>query len=151
MKLWTLNRNSALLACAMLLGLGSVGCEQDCDSCEPAAPHDLAAQMFKSGIHLTWEDASDNENNFIVERWARSSAGSTALYVDLSAELSARPEPPSEVQAFGVHFIELVELPENTEDYLDTDIDPGLTYVYRTRAVNDAGSSLSDELEVTVP
>lgn len=149
MKLSTTKQNSALLGLA--IGLGLAGCEHDCDSCGhdvPAAPHDLEAELYKSGIHLVWEDASDDEDNFVVERWVRASA---ALQYNGLGDLSAKRMPPSMVQAFGVHFIELVELPENTEDYLDTDVDSGLTYVYRIRAVNTAGSSISDELEVVVP
>lgn len=146
MKLRTLNSNTALLTCTVLLCLGPVACEQDCDSCgdEPAAPHDLAAEVFKSGIHLTWEDASDNEDYFVIERGARSAARLRS--VDGPADLSAA----SEVQAFGHHYFELVRLPANTEDYLDTDIDAGLTYFYRVKAVNEAGSATSDEIHVTI-
>lgn len=157
MKHKTLIRDSALLALAMFLslglglGLGVVACEHDCDSCGhdvPATPHDVAAELFKSGVHLTWEDASDDEDNFVVERWARSAA---TVQDGGSAELSADLARPREAQAFGVHFVELVKLPENTEDYFDEDVDGGLTYVYRIKAVNDAGSSTSDEVEITVP
>lgn len=146
MKLRTLNWNTALLACAVLLCLGPVACEQDCDSCggAPAAPHDLAAEVFKSGIHLTWQDASDNEDYFIIERGARSAARLRS--VDGPVDLSAA----SEVQAFGHHYFELVRLPANTEDYLDTDIDAGLTYFYRVKAGNEAGSATSDEIHVTI-
>ena len=114
----------------------------------PAAPHDVALELFKSGVHIRWEDASDDEDSFIVERWARSAA---TLQYDGSGKLSAGLARPSEGQTFGVHFVELVELPENTEDYFDDDVDAGLTYAYRIRAVNDAGSSLSEEVEITVP
>ncbi len=150
MKRRTLNRSSAL-ALALALDLGAVACEHDCDSCghdAPAAPHDVALELFKSGVHITWEDASDDEDSFIVERWARSAA---TLQYDGSGKLSAESARPSEAQAFGVHFVELVKLPENTEDYFDDDVDAGLTYAYRIRAVNDAGSSLSEEVEITVP
>lgn len=145
MKIWTSNWKSALLAPVALLCLGPVACEQDCDSCggEPAAPRDLAAEVYKSGVHLTWEDASDNEDYFVIERGARSAA--TLRRVDGPVDVSAA----SEVQAFGHHYFELVRLPEDTEDYLDTDVDAGLTYFYRVKAVNEAGSATSDEIHVT--
>jgi hypothetical protein len=153
MKHKTLVRDSAVPALVLFLGLGlgAVACEHDCDSCghdAPAAPHDVALELFKSGVHLTWEDASDDEDTFIVERWARSAA---AVQYDGSGKLSAGLARPSEGQTFGVHFVELVELPENTEDYFDDDVDVGMTYAYRIRAVSGAGSSLSEEVEITVP
>lgn len=151
MKRWAVNRKLALVIPLTLLCLAPVGCEHRCDSCgyeEPDAPYGLDTELFNSGIHLTWQDASDNEELFIVERAARSSA---ALRQVRSLDLSAMPVPPSEAQAFGHHFIELVRLPEDTEDYLDTDVYRGMTYFYRVKAVNDAGSSTSDEIEVTFP
>ena len=42
-------------------------------------------------------------------------------------------------------------MPENAEDYLDTKVDSGMTYFYRIKAVNDAGSATSDEIEVAFP
>jgi len=123
-----LTRNSVLVALGMLIGLGPVACDHDCDSCghnEPAAPYGLEAQVRADGVALTWKDASDDEDDFIVERSAKDGAA--------------------------LHFVELVELPEDTEDYLDTDVDAGTTYVYRIKAVNGSASSISDELEVMLP
>lgn len=150
MKPLTLERKAALGAFLMVVSFGPVACGRESDSLDaPARPHDLDAEVFKSGIHLTWQDASDNEDAFIIERAARSSAAfrRSEGSIDLSATLAR----PSDVQAFGHHFFELVELPENTEDYLDTDVYAGMTYFYRVKAVNDAGSSTSEELEVTFP
>ncbi|MFZ6180528.1 hypothetical protein [Nannocystis pusilla] len=144
MKLW----NSLLLAPAVLLCLGLAGCQDECESCEygvPAAPYALRAELFRSGIHVTWKDASDNEEFFIVERAARSSARSRP---ESSAGSLATPSQP---QAFGHHFLELVRLPRNSEDYLDTEVYVGMTYSYRIKAVNAAGSSTSEELEVAFP
>lgn len=139
-----------LVASLMVVFVGPTACERESESLDaPAGPHDLAAEVFKSGIHLTWQDASDNEHSFIVERAARSSA--TFRRSEGSIDLSATPTRPSDAQAFGHHFFELVELPENTEDYLDTDVDAGMTYYYRVKAVNDAGSSTSEEIEVPFP
>ena len=149
MKTW--NWNVTLFALSTLLAPWSAACGRDCESCgqgEPAAPQDLAAELYKSGIHLTWVDASDGEDRFIVERWIRSSA---TLHNEGLLGFSASAPPPSAAQTFGMHFIELVELPEDTVDYFDTDVDGGLTYVYRIRAANDEGTSLSDELEIAVP
>lgn len=144
MKLW----NSLLVAPVVLLCLGLAGCQDECESCahgEPAAPYALQAELFRSGIHVTWKDASDNEELFIVERAARSSARS------LPDSSTASLATPSEAQAFGHHFFELVRLPKNSEDYLDTEVYVGMTYFYRIKAVNDAGSSTSEELEVAFP
>lgn len=121
-------RNSVLLAVGLFLGHASVACDHECDSCghdEPAAPYDLAAEVRADGVSLTWIDASDDEDHFIVERSVKDAAT--------------------------LHFAELVELPEDTEEYLDTETTAGLTYVYRVRAVNGAVSSISDEVEVTLP
>lgn len=117
-----------LLALCVLVGFGPVACDHDCDSCrhdEPAAPYGLEAEVRVDGVALAWKDASDDEDDFIVERSVKDAAA--------------------------LHFLELVELPENTEDYLDTDVDAGLTYVYRIKAVNGSASSISDELEVILP
>lgn len=152
MKRWIVNWRHALVALVLLLCLGPVACWEHCGSCghdEPAAPYDLAAEVFKSGIHLTWRDASDNEDLFLVERAARSSVAFEQE--DRVLDLSELPVRPIQVQAFGHHFIEVADLPEDTEDYLDTDVYSGMTYFYRIRAVNDAGSSLSDEIEVAFP
>lgn len=148
MKLWPSNWKSGLVALVMSLYIGPAACGDASSSDEPARPRNLAAELFKSGIHLTWRDASDNEDYFMVERAARSSA--TVQYDDTD-DLSAMPMRPSEVQAFGHHFFELVKLPENAEDYLDTKVDSGMTYFYRIKAVNDAGSATSDEIEVAFP
>lgn len=134
----------------VLLCLGPVACEHECETCEdyePAAPQDLEAERFKSGIHLTWRDVSNNEDYFIIERAALSSA---RLRHEVALELSATPEP-TETLEFGHHFFELVRLPANTEDYLDTKVSSGMVYYYRVKAVNEAGTSTSKELAVTVP
>jgi hypothetical protein len=36
----------------------------------PAAPTELMAGILEGGVHVTWKDASDNEDNFILENKA---------------------------------------------------------------------------------
>lgn len=65
------------------------------------------------GILITWEDRSDFELGYIVERTNR----------DLN------------------NWIELARLPANTTSYLDRDIVPGVAYTYRVSAFNENGVS----------
>lgn len=117
---------SVALAGAAIFGVGLSACDHACTSCdhgEPAAAYDLTAEIGEGGVLLTWEDASDIEDNYVVQR---------------------RDEDED-------HFRELARLDEDAVEYLDADVKAGTTYVYRIEAVNDAGSSISDEIEVMVP
>ncbi|MFZ6179021.1 hypothetical protein [Nannocystis pusilla] len=89
----------------------------------PAAPTDLAGDILEGGVHLTWKDASDNEDNFIIENRA-----------DGDADFSL-----------------VIELPFDSVTYHDTDVMSGKSYVYRVKAVNAAGEAVSDEVTVTLP
>lgn len=89
----------------------------------PAAPTDLAASILEGGVHLTWKDASDNEDNFVVENKA---AGET-------------------------DFSLVIELPFDSVTYHDLDVTPGTEYTYRVKAVNVVGESLSNEVVIQVP
>ncbi|CAN5428055.1 hypothetical protein BH23BAC1_BH23BAC1_18000 [soil metagenome] len=79
----------------------------------PAAPENLqAVQIDQNYIELSWQDKSDNEQTFIVEK-----------SIDEGA------------------FEAVVELAENTEIFLDEAIEEGLKYEYRVHAKNEYGSS----------
>lgn len=80
----------------------------------PLAPGDLDATGLSGGrIQVTWEDNSNNEDNFQLER---SSDGGTTY---------ARIATPA----------------ANQTSFEDTGRDPAETYTYRVRAVNTAGAS----------
>lgn len=117
---------SVALAGAAIIGVGLSACDHACTLCdhdEPAAAYDLAAEIGEGGVLLTWEDASEIEDSYVVQR---------------------RDEDEGD-------FRELARLDEDAVEYLDADVKAGTTYVYRIEAVNDAGSSISDEVEVMVP
>lgn len=78
----------------------------------PLAPTDLTATVEEGlAIQLNWQDASDNEGSFQIERKA--------------AE----------------NWITLNSLSAGTTNYLDESTEPNTSYQYRIRAVNAAGSS----------
>lgn len=87
------------------------------------APSDLNAVASGSDIELNWSDNSSNETGFEVERKTPN-----GLYVKLST-----------VNA-GITRM------------LDTDVNGGVQYTYRVRAINSSGASAySNELTVTAP
>ncbi len=78
----------------------------------PAAPSDLnAASSSPSRIELSWNDSSNNEDGFALER----SAGST--------------------------WQEIATVARNHTTYLDSGLAPETTYQYRVRAYNSSGHS----------
>ncbi|MCY1057662.1 fibronectin type III domain-containing protein [Nannocystis sp. SCPEA4] len=89
----------------------------------PAAPTELAGSIVDGGVHLTWKDVSDNEDNFVVENKAEGDA----------------------------EFSVVIELPFDSITYHDTAVVAGTSYVYRVKAVNAAGEGVSAELSVQVP
>jgi hypothetical protein len=75
-------------------------------------------------LTVTWQDNSNNEANFNVER----KMGTNGLYV------------------------QIVSLPANTNSYLDTSVLSGSTYCYRVRAANSwEVSGYSNEACAAVP
>lgn len=89
----------------------------------PAAPTDLMASILEGGVHLTWKDASDNEDNFVLENKAAGDAD----------------------------FSVVIELPFDSVTYHDIDVMAGTAYTYRVKAVNAGGESLSNEVMIQVP
>jgi hypothetical protein len=87
----------------------------------PLAPTNLMGTATLTSISLSWQDNSDNETGFELER-----------------------------RAGGEDFSLLATTTGTT--YVDTDVEPLETYVYRVRAVNATGASpYSNQLSVTVP
>lgn len=86
----------------------------------PTAPTALSAAKLGSGAHLTWTDASSNEDNFMVMR--KTSGGA---YEDVAM------------------------VPFDTVQYHDEPLAAGTTYVYVIMAMNEIGSSSSNEVTFT--
>jgi len=80
----------------------------------PATPSKLEARAVSSSqIDLTWNDNSDNEEEFIIER----------------------------AIGLGGFFSELAHIQANVTLYSDKNLSPSTTYRYRLSARNDAGAS----------
>lgn len=87
------------------------------------APGGLSAVVSSwSKISLTWQDNSNNEDGFKLER--KMGEGGT--------------------------YSQIVIVSANAEDYSNTGLDPGTTYYYRVRAYNPTGdSNYSNEASTT--
>lgn len=82
------------------------------DDAAPAAPTNLAASKLGTGIHITWTDNSDDEEEFMIMRKV-----GTAAYAQLTS----------------VTF--------NTTQFHDDPVMPGMLYTYHVMAMNGAGTS----------
>ena len=108
---WLGKEELALLA-GVLLALGAAP-PAGAASYAPAAPSNLTATALATDqIQLAWSDNSSNESLFYLER---------------------APE--------GFSFSVLTTVSANTTSYVDTGLDPGVTYAYRVRAWNSRGYS----------
>jgi hypothetical protein len=85
----------------------------------PAAPVNLGVGLSGTTANLNWTDASDNENEYLIER---SDDG-------------------------GISFTEVGRTSFDAESFADT-LAPGRRYRYRVRAANDRGNALSSVVEV---
>jgi len=88
----------------------------------PAAPSGLTAAAVAGRVMLNWQDNSQNESGFRIER----RVGAAGTYATL------------------------VSLPADTTGYLDSGVSVGVTYYYRVFAFNPAGSNVSNETSVEV-
>lgn len=89
----------------------------------PAAPTDLTASPLEGGVHLVWKDVATNEDNYVLER-----------------KLVGDPD-----------FAAVIELPFDSVTHHDVDVVAGMSYVYRVKAINAGGESLSNEAMTQVP
>jgi len=90
----------------------------------PAPPEMLTAEALDDGAHLTWVDASDNETEFMVMR------------MDVTG---------------GGEYETVATVPFDTTQYHVAPLVSGNTYMFMVMAMNDAGTSDSDEVEFTMP
>ena len=92
-------------------------------STAPTAPSSLNASAQTTGdIALTWNDNSNNEENFIVQRSSNDSV-----------------------------FTDIASLPANSNSYIDsfTNLQVGTAYTYRVSAINDLGANVSNQSTAT--
>jgi len=94
----------------------------DGDGDVPAAPSGLDGMMMGDGLHLTWDDNSDDEDEFVIERAATGSG----------------------------EFAEIRREPANATSYHDAPLNSG-TYDYRVSAENAAGRSAAAEATIEMP
>jgi hypothetical protein len=88
----------------------------------PPAPDGLKTDLaFRNMVIISWEDNSENEAGFVVER----------------------------ADSFFPDFIRIAALPENTTGYSDGNVIPNRNYYYRVKAIGTGGSSYSGILEVS--
>jgi len=85
----------------------------------PSPPANLRGRALSSSeIELEWDDVSDNEDGFIIERKS------------------------------GKNWVEVDVLPPDTESYVDKGLSENTKYTYRVLAFNGAGRTSSLEVEV---
>lgn len=111
----------ALLCPAVLCFALVLACDDGGEASAPDAPTDVSVEAITGGAHLTWVDASDDEDEFAIER-----KGATGA------------------------FEEIDTVPFDTAQYHDATATTGM-WVYRVGARNDAGETWSSEVSVTIP
>ena len=103
---------------------GPPSCE-DTGTCPtpPAAPTGLAATVVDQDIHLTWTDASDDEDGFRIRG-------------------RVMPDGP---------FDTFIEYPSNATSGVDIFVRPGESHCYQVAAYNAGGESWSAEACANIP
>ena len=121
-----LDRDYELLPGSPALGRGLAGSDIGADwppAGLPPRPMDLLALPFGGASHwLTWTDHSDQELGFLVER-------------------AARDEP----------WREILRLPPNRMQFLETDLIPGQTYQYRVSTLGRWGHVAASDVLAILP
>lgn len=103
---------------SLFLGCGSE--EHGGGGAVPAAPTNLAASKLGAGVHLTWVDNSDNEDEFMVMQ-----KSGNAAYEDVTS------------------------LTFDTTQYHLEPVTAGTAYTFQIWAMNDGGHSMSNEVTFT--
>jgi hypothetical protein len=105
------------------LGSGKINARYALEPSPPAAAGNLTgAPTSWTEIKLTWQDNSDNERGFKVERKTGAS-----------------------------NFSEIAALDGNITSYRDNSVTAGTTYYYRIKAHNDFGDSYSETSSAEIP
>ena len=102
----------------------------------PNPPTGLVATASEPGsVALAWEDRSNNETGFMIER---------------REQVTVPPKSGANAGQFGWTEVALVDA--NVTDFVDSAVEPGRTYRYRVRAVNAIGrSDPSEQATVATP
>jgi len=100
-----------------------VGCAAD-EPTPPVAPTTLAVSLLGAGAHLTWQDNSNDEDEFVI---MRQRMGADAA------------------------MVELARVPFDTVTYHDEPITSGATYLYMVTATNAAGGTSSNQATFVAP
>lgn len=108
----------ALVVISLVMACGS---SEHGGGAAPTAPTNLAAAKLGSGVHLTWTDNSDNEDEFMIMR--KTGAGS---------------------------YEEAASVTFNTAQHHLEPVTAGTAYTYQIWAMNDGGHSMSNEVTFTL-
>lgn len=115
---------ATLLALTLCPGLAACA-DDDPEGGLPTAPTDLRGVLAPAGgVELTWTDASDDEEKFVIERLEQGKDSS---------------------------FAALAEVDADADSYVDKTAGSGRSYRYRVQAVNGYGETPSVEVAITLP
>ena len=119
---------AAIVAIVVIIALVLIIFRVISGKAELSPPSNLAAVATSAGIDLSWQDKSDNETGFKIER--KTGAGGNYQPLD----------------TVGANVI------NEDSKYSDTGLSGSTTYYYRVRASGDSGdSSYSNEASATTP
>lgn len=103
------------------VGLFTAACSSDHGGDgAPAAPEDVTVERLGGGGHVTWTDASDDEDGFVIQRKEGSGA-----------------------------YQEIATVEFDTTQFHDEPLTDGATYTYMIMSVNANGEGHSAEVEYT--
>lgn len=109
-----------MLVLALGLSIGACGSDGGGGTEAPTPPEDVTVERLGAGGHVTWTDASDDEDGFTIQRKEGSGA-----------------------------FVDLVTVEFDTTQYHDEPLTAGTTYTYMVMSVNANGEGHSAEVTYT--
>jgi large repetitive protein len=107
----------------LVVVLAAAGCS-DSGGSAPAAPSNLIVAPLGAGAHLTWDDNSADETEFVIMRQE----------IDLDDAM-----------------IEIASVPFDGVQFHDEPVTSGATYVYQVIATNEAGDAESNQVSFDAP